>query len=627
LTASNVVRNGAAIAQWNDQSGNNRHATQAAYASQPMLDATATPSGLPAVTFDGVDDFLNFNLPINGLSGMTIIMVAANTQDQNGGDNQAQHAAVFWNETQDWGTVFLSPFQRSVMARFGTTQRNNQLPYQRPQSIGTAFTLTAAIKNGTTDRLYVNGQSVLSQSGKLPTIAGCQDIGNIGRGHDDDTFFAGKIAELLVFTRAISAQELATVQKYLTEKFGLSPHITEQPQDVVVIAPQPATFEVVAAGGGVLSYQWRRGGANIPGATAPTFVLNPTAVSDSGAKFDVVVTGPSGSVTSQVATLTVLARPPVADLALWFRADSGPVLASGALSSWTDQSGGGHDASQSVSSHRARLVPNALNGLPAVQFDGVDDFMTFTLPVNGLEGMTIFLVAANSQNQNGGSSQAEHAALFWNETQTWGTLYVSPFQAAVNARFGTTQAGNRILFPRSTSVGNSFTLTTALKDGNTDSIYVNRVLVLSQGGKLAKIAGCENIGNLARGFDDNTYYAGAIAELLVYFRTVTLDEQAMIEGYLTAKYDLDQDGNGGGTGGGQPGSTFDVQVVGDGETANIIRVMLINPPAGSLELERSLNLRDWSPIQTITLPNPAPQRWIQLVPAKQSQGYFRTLSR
>jgi hypothetical protein len=40
---------------------------------------------------------------------------------------------------------------------------------------------------------------------------------------------------------------------------------------------------------GALSYQWRRSGVPISGATASSYTLNPTAVSDSGAQFDVVV--------------------------------------------------------------------------------------------------------------------------------------------------------------------------------------------------------------------------------------------------------------------------------------------------------------------------------------------------
>ena len=84
-----------------------------------------------------------------------------------------------------------------------------------------------------------------------------------------------------------------------------APSITTQPANVSVTAPAGATFSVVASGTAPLSYQWRRGGVDIAGATSASYVLNPTAVSDNGASFDVVVTNSAGSVTSSAATLTV----------------------------------------------------------------------------------------------------------------------------------------------------------------------------------------------------------------------------------------------------------------------------------------------------------------------------------
>lgn len=83
------------------------------------------------------------------------------------------------------------------------------------------------------------------------------------------------------------------------------PSITQQPANVTVTAPDAASFSVVATGSTPLSYQWRRNGANIPGATAATYVLSPTATTDSGDQFNVIVTNAFGSVTSQTATLTV----------------------------------------------------------------------------------------------------------------------------------------------------------------------------------------------------------------------------------------------------------------------------------------------------------------------------------
>jgi uncharacterized repeat protein (TIGR01451 family) len=87
------------------------------------------------------------------------------------------------------------------------------------------------------------------------------------------------------------------------------PSITTQPASVTVTAPGGATFSVVATGDAPLSYQWRRNGSNIAGATSATYLKTPTAVADSGSTFSVVVTNGAGTVTSVAATLTVNPAP------------------------------------------------------------------------------------------------------------------------------------------------------------------------------------------------------------------------------------------------------------------------------------------------------------------------------
>jgi hypothetical protein len=243
-----VVLNGAAVSQWTDQSGNNRHATQTAAARQPMLSLSAV-HGLPAVNFDGVDDFLTFNLPVNGLTGMSLFLVAANTLNQNGGSSQAEQAALFWNETQFWGTVYLSPYQNALNARFGTLQIGNRMLYTRPSPVGTAFTLSTAIKNRTTDALFANRTLVLSQGGHLPFIVGCRDTGNLGRGYNDDTYYAGRIAEVLVYTRALSEIERQAVEQYLSDKYALSAPVplaagVTAPPELAMVDPAPGSLSI-----------------------------------------------------------------------------------------------------------------------------------------------------------------------------------------------------------------------------------------------------------------------------------------------------------------------------------------------------------------------------------------------
>ena len=87
------------------------------------------------------------------------------------------------------------------------------------------------------------------------------------------------------------------------------PSFTTQPASLTVTEPAGATFSVVVTGDAPLSYQWRRNGTAISGATSASYVLNPTAMADNGAQFDVIVSNAVGSITSTVATLTVNPAP------------------------------------------------------------------------------------------------------------------------------------------------------------------------------------------------------------------------------------------------------------------------------------------------------------------------------
>lgn len=84
-----------------------------------------------------------------------------------------------------------------------------------------------------------------------------------------------------------------------------APAITTQPQAVAVTEGQAASFAVTASGTAPLSYQWRRNGATIAGATTASYTLAAATLGDSGAQFSVVVSNSAGNVTSGDAALTV----------------------------------------------------------------------------------------------------------------------------------------------------------------------------------------------------------------------------------------------------------------------------------------------------------------------------------
>ncbi len=87
------------------------------------------------------------------------------------------------------------------------------------------------------------------------------------------------------------------------------PSITTQPASQTVSAGQTATFSITASGAAPLSYQWRKNGTAISGATLSAYTTPATVTSDSGLQLTVLVSNSAGNVTSNAATLTVNATP------------------------------------------------------------------------------------------------------------------------------------------------------------------------------------------------------------------------------------------------------------------------------------------------------------------------------
>jgi hypothetical protein len=86
------------------------------------------------------------------------------------------------------------------------------------------------------------------------------------------------------------------------------PTITARPQGQTIDAGSKAVFTVVAAGVPSLSYQWQFNGTNLVNATASSLTLTNVQPSQQGG-YRVIVSNPGGSVSSQVATLTLVPVP------------------------------------------------------------------------------------------------------------------------------------------------------------------------------------------------------------------------------------------------------------------------------------------------------------------------------
>ena len=83
------------------------------------------------------------------------------------------------------------------------------------------------------------------------------------------------------------------------------PKINKQPTNASVTAGQTAWFNVKAGGIPPLTYQWKKHGIDIIGATSASYTTPPTTTADNGALISVQVANASGSVTSNSVTLRV----------------------------------------------------------------------------------------------------------------------------------------------------------------------------------------------------------------------------------------------------------------------------------------------------------------------------------
>ena len=90
--------------------------------------------------------------------------------------------------------------------------------FASPASLGAGYSLSVAKKDVNTDTLYVNGTAVVSQGGKLAVMNGIRGDAYLGRG-DSNTYFNGHIAEVLVYTRALTDADRQSIEAYLRAKY------------------------------------------------------------------------------------------------------------------------------------------------------------------------------------------------------------------------------------------------------------------------------------------------------------------------------------------------------------------------------------------------------------------------
>ena len=212
-----------------------------------------------------------------------------------------------YNNASGWN-FYQSPGPNSFWifnVKNGTFAQATAVPIQPLQWYHLAGTF-----DGSTFVFYVNGVARVTAGGVTTYLADHNFDGQIGAG-DNTGFdaFNGDVDEVAFYTNVLSAAQILNHYQVGTNSFSgrsFPPMIFQDPASITVSSGSTAKFTVVADGATPLSYKWLRNGNAISGATTNPLSFTANFNTDNGATFSVILSNAFGSVTSAVATLTVV---------------------------------------------------------------------------------------------------------------------------------------------------------------------------------------------------------------------------------------------------------------------------------------------------------------------------------
>jgi hypothetical protein len=213
---------GGAVDGWADQSGNGRDFSAPGATNRPAYSGTL--NGLPVLTFDGTDDYLNGNAAslnlAQNVNGLTIIAVA-------------KYGASAIQGLVSIGTGSVLGAGRSAIDVTATQWRlsGRRLDGDSFGSVaGGTTSAVPVIQSGVfrysagTAGVFIN--SVSQNDGAFQTAGATSNTASlrfvIGCVINLSSFLNGDIAEVIIYQRAISVEERNSVERYLSVKWGIA---------------------------------------------------------------------------------------------------------------------------------------------------------------------------------------------------------------------------------------------------------------------------------------------------------------------------------------------------------------------------------------------------------------------
>ncbi len=224
----------------------------------------------------------------------------------------------------------------------------------------------------------------------------------------------------------------------------------------------------------------------------------------------------------------------LSNLSLWLKSDIGVTLNGSTVSSWNDQSGNGFNAIQNTVANQPLFIStdNNLNSYPSLKFDGVNDLLTgVPIPNLNTSSMTVFVVGK-------GDTQNSTNAAFFSVNSFFAGFWLT--RRAATSKIGVYNNGNLLTGVSSSlnSTGFNYKLFSYNKNfGVSSTLKLNGIVEGTSTNSVA-VNGFTNANYIIGSGTGSTgvNYAGSIAEVIVYNRTLSISEQDGVEKYLMDKY-------------------------------------------------------------------------------------------
>jgi len=160
-------------------------------------------------------------------------------------------------------------------------------------------------------------------------------------------------------------------------------------------------------------------------------------------------------------------------LKLWLDASQIAGLNDGdAVGTWSDLSGNGNDATQATASNKPTFQTNELNGLPSIQFDGVDDFLSNSPSLLSVSKFLVGVVYYHS---------GQHSAISEGKLSQYNDDIIAGAAQTSAGTDGMSQVGNGSDFSCTYTITNSSWLSIVLQFDGTQIGNANRLRIWVNG--------------------------------------------------------------------------------------------------------------------------------------------------